>query len=768
MQLRCITTTLLLLFGLITFGQIKIAGTVSDKTTGEYLYGATVYDRISGKGAVSNNYGYFIFTTDSSEIDLAISFVGYQTQYHKGRSVYSTELSFPLASSIELKTVEITADKKEITPLAPMGVKMTQKFIKHVPAFLGENDVLRSAQFIPGVQSAGDGATGLVVRGGSPDQNLILLDGVPVYNAFHVMGLFSVFNPEMIQNTYILKGAFPARYSGRLSSVLDIQTKEGSKEKRSGSVGISPLVSHLFLEGPVDKEGKGTFTISGRRTFIDVLTAPFIYAESDGEAMGGFHFHDFNAKYNYRLDSRNQLFFSVYSSKDRFGFRTKERGGSQQKGSFGWGNTIAMFRWNKRYSSGMFMNLNAYYSRYRFSTGFEFKEPDDYSKYGYFSGIEDFSVKANWETTWQKGILRFGGQLIHHEFNPGLVDFEGSLADIEFGNINGFKLRSVEMLSFIEWEKAWGKHFKTNVGINNNLFQADSAVYIYPDPRVKLSYLQGRAEYFVAFSSLTQTLHLLTNPAISLPTDLWIPSTGVLKPSRAQQVSLGYKTVIADYQIEVGTYYKQMQNLVEVKEGEQIFVLTDNWQDKIAQGQGYSYGMELSIMRSFKNLDLSFGATYSRSLRKVEDINNDEVFPYKYDRPLYVTQTGLWNFSENKSFSWAFTLASGYRFTAPIGSFESGSPDPLGQGHFYRNTSWLYSDRNGVTMPIYHRLDLAFETRKAKKRGERIWKFGLTNAYNRVNPVVLDTYGMDLSKSKKVTGYGVVPILPSIKWTRTF
>lgn len=766
--MKYILSALVLLFtGPLLFGQAKIAGTVRDQKTGEYLYGATIYDRISGKGAVANNYGYFIFTTDSSEIDLSISFVGYATLRHQSRAVYSTELNFEMVSSVELNTVEITAERKEVTPLAPVGVKMTQKFIKHVPAFLGENDVLRSAQFIPGVQSAGDGATGLVVRGGSPDQNLILLDGVPVYNAFHVMGLFSVFNPEMIQNTYILKGAFPARYSGRLSSVLDIQTKEGSKEKLSGSVGVSPLVSHLFLEGPADKEGKATFTVSGRRTFIDILAAPFVYAASDGDASGGFHFHDFNAKYNYRLDQNNQIFASVYAGKDRFGFRTREKNGYQQKGSFGWGNTIAMVRWNKRYSSGMFMNLNAYFSDYKFSTGFEYKEPDFNSKYGYHSGISDISVKANWETTWQKGILRFGGQVIHHTFNPGLIDFSGDLDAIDFGNINGFKIKSMESMGFVEWEKAWTNKIKSNIGINGTLFMADSAAYFNPDPRVKLSYLGETGEYFVAFSSLTQTLHLLTNPAISLPTDLWIPSTKTLAPSRARQISLGYKGVVGDYQIELGTYYKDMRNLVEVKEGEQIFVLTDNWQDKIAQGRGFSYGAELSVMRSFKKLDLSFGLTYSRALRKVEDINNNEVFPYKYDRPIYLTQTGLWNFRENKSFSWAFTLASGYRFTVPIGSYSSHNPNQPGSAH-YGSESWIYSDRNGAVMPIYHRLDLAFETRKAKKRGERIWKFGLTNAYNRVNPVFIDTYDLDLSKSNTTTGYGIIPILPSIKWTRTF
>ncbi|TXC81324.1 TonB-dependent receptor [Luteibaculum oceani] len=767
MLLRKFLPYLALICATPIFSQNKIAGKVTDQTTGEALYGATVFDKISGKGAVTNNYGFYVFTTDSATIDLQVSFVGYQPKSHEGRSVYATQLDFALSSSIDLNTVEIIAER---TPLKAVGTKMDHKFIKHVPAFLGENDVLRSAQFIPGIQSAGDGATGLVVRGGSPDQNLILLDGVPIYNAFHVMGLFSVFNPEMIQNTYILKGAFPARYGGRLSSVMDIQTKEGSREKLNGSVGLGPLVSHVFVEGPIGDKKQSSFVISGRRTFMDILMKPFIYAASEGEASGGFHFHDFNAKYNITLDPNNQLYASVYLGKDRFGFKTREEDGYQEKASFGWGNNIGMVRWNHRSNSGVFMNLNLYYSDYKFATGFEFKEPDETYKEGYHSGIRDLAIKANWESSFYGGIARWGAHQTFHEFSPGIIEISGDGLEI-FGDVSSNKIMSSELIGYGEWEKPWTKKIKSNIGLNSTRLSVENKQYLNFDPRLKVSYLPKKGELFLGYSRLTQTLHLLTNPAISLPTDIWITSTDVLKPARANEISAGYLVNVNGFELEFGAYGKTINNVVEVKEGEQIFVLIDDWESKLKQGKGYSYGAEFGARKSYQNLDLSFGLTYSRSFRKIEGVDNNEYFPYKYDRPIYLTQTGLWNFAKNKSFSWAFTLASGYRFTAPRGSYFLGSNY---QGNEFNN--WyanrfdieVYSDRNGEVMPIYHRLDIAYESKKVKKKGERIWKIGLTNAYNRVNPIFVDTWGLDLNESNKADAYGLIPILPSFKWTRTF
>ena len=747
----------------IPFGSLaqhRISGTISDAKTGESLFGATVYDENSGRGGVSNAFVNFVFSLDSDSVQLRVSYVGYQSQRFVLPSASAKNLQIELVQSINLQEFEVVGR----VPFKQEGIKMDRKFVKALPQFMGESDVLKAAQFLPGVQRASELSAGMVVRGGSPDQNLILLDGIPVYNAYHLFGLFSVFNPEMVQNSYLLKGSFPARYGGRLSSIMDIQTREGSKDKFGGSVGIGPITSHLFLEGPIDS--LSTFAFSGRRTFLDVLVQPFVYAETDGEGAAIMKFHDFNFKLNRRLNSRDRIYFSAYFGKDKFGGKAKDED-VESEFTLGWGNQMAMLRWTRNYEQGVFFNLKAYYSDYSFRTGFEQISDDQELSYEYKSGIRDFSLNGDWETSIASNLFRFGGKLTHHMFSPGITTFEATGDSEGEGFKEGSTLKNLESTLFVEWERSLGEKWKSNLGINANAITAQEVNYVYADPRIKLDYLQSdQSTYSIGFSQMTQSIHLLTNPAISMPTDLWMPSTSSVKPARSREVNITYNYKADSYNWGVAVYHKHLWNVIELQEGKSVFSGGENWEENVVAGTGEAYGIELSANKYWEKFQLGGSVVYSRSLRRIEGVNNDTWFPFKYDRPLYVNAFGMYEIRPNKKFSFAFNLSSGNRITMAEGQFKMPGASEFGGG----SDRLVYSDRNGYQFPLYHRLDVSYEVSKAKNKGERTWKFSVLNVYNQFNPMVVDPFQdpHDNGESVTVNAYSVIPFFPSFKWIRTF
>lgn len=749
-----------LFIGISAISQSKVSGLITDSKSGEPLYGATIYDKVSKKGTVTNEHGFYVLTSKNDSLDLFISFVGYKNFAWEGVLKQNKTLNVPLVPSLNLKTVEVTAERKTFEPV---GTKMSAKFIKTVPMFLGENDVLKAAQFIPGIQSAGEAVGGLVVRGGSPDQNLILLDGVPVYNAYHLFGLFSVFSPEVVQNTYILKGAFPARYSGRLSSVLDIQTTNGSKEKINASYGLGPILSHVHLEGPLDSAGKTTFVLSGRRSFLDILAQPFILAETDGEARAGFHFHDFNAKFQTRISDRDKIYVSAYHGVDKFGVTLREVDyDSKLKAYFRWGNTLARIGWTRQYANGIFMNTSAYFSQYRLKTAFTLESPEEEIEEAYYSGIRDFALKSNWETAYKGHTLRWGGHAVAHQFSPGIIQSYNNTAGEDIvDRTQGKEISNTELMLFGEWEYSITKKLKSNLGFNMSALLSEGNLQYNPDPRLKLTYLTDRLEQLVlGYSEMTQYVHLLTNPSFSSPTDMWLTATNDLPAGEARQISFTYIKPFEKIELELGVFGKQMQNLVEAKEGAPIMVITENWEENIERGKGRSYGFEFGVKKDIGKFNFSLAYTYSRSFRQFENINLNQEFAYKYDRPHYFTHTGRYEFSKNKILSWGFTLSSGQRITLPSGIL----PNPK----VYHERTTIGSERNGYQLPIYHRLDIAYEVRKQKKRGYRAWKFGVLNAYGRANANFVDPFYDTYDKSKGITAYSLIPFLPSFKWERVF
>lgn len=742
-------------------GQVVVSGLVSDAKTGEALFGATIFDYLSTRGGVTNAFGNFVFSTDLDSIHLQVSYIGYKTQVIKTLSSEIRNYEFKLTPSLNLEEVEIVGR----IPFKQEGIKMDRKFIEALPQFLGESDVLKAAQFLPGVQRSSELSAGMIVRGGSPDQNLILLDGIPVYNAYHLFGLFSVFSPEMVQNSYLLKGGFPARYGGRLSSVMDIQTREGSKEKFGGSVGLGPVTSHVFLEGPIDS--LSTFAISGRRTFLDVLITPLVLAETEGEAKPILKFQDFNFKLNRRLNRRDRIYLSAYLGKDKFGSASMEDE-LRSEVFFGWGNEMAMLRWIRNYDSGVFFSLKGYYSNYKFSTGFNFESDEEKYGFEYYSGIRDFALNADWETGRNSSLFRWGVKTVNHTFSPGVTESQGLGSEEDVFSTDGTKTNNVEATVYVEWEKSWSKKWKSNIGVNANTIAGQEYNSVNPDPRIKVEYLASEnGRFFVAYSQLTQYIHLLTNPSISLPTDLWMPSKKGVPPGRSREVSIGYEYTNNGWKYETGIYHRYLKNIIELKHGSSIFSADGNWEENVQSGFGEAYGIELSLQKRFDSFYFGSAFTYARSLRKVEGINRDTWFPFKYDRPFYFTSFGGWDLRKNKKLSFAFNLSSGDRISLTEGEFYL--PGDLSNGGF-GGRYFEYSDRNEYQFPVYYRLDLSYDITQKKKHGERTWKFSVLNVLNRFNPAIVEPFSetKDNGKTISINSISVIPFFPSFKWTRTF
>ncbi|MFT6718887.1 MAG: hypothetical protein ACJAY8_001286, partial [Sphingobacteriales bacterium] len=435
----------------------------------------------------------------------------------------------------------------------------------------------------------------------------------------------------------------------------------------------------------------------------------------------------------------------------------------------GWGNEMAMLRWIRNYDSGVFFSLKGYYSSYRFFTGFKEEFGDEFAEFEYYSGIRDFAINADWETGGKSSMFRWGLKAVNHSFSPGIVQSASEGTGIENDISQGTKIDNQELTVYLEWEKSWSSKLKSNLGINGNALFNGSKNYVYPDPRLKLDYFLGANSHITGgFSQLTQYVHLLTNPAISLPTDLWLPSTADVKPGRSRELSFAYHLEKNDWKVEVGAYHRYLTNLIELKEGRTIFTTDENWADNVNVGKGEAYGMELSMQKTFNRWYFGSAIAISRSLRKVEGVSNNEWFPYKYDRPLYFSSYGGVDLTPNKKFSFAFNVSSGDRFTIAVGEFRMA---PFGRINAPEGDSHVeYSGRNEFQMPMYARLDISYDVSKKKKRGESTWKYSILNVLNKHNPAFVDPFGTTKSNGNSISvkTYSVIPFFPSFKWTRTF
>lgn len=791
------TAVLILLSQMSIFSQKHtISGYVENAESGEKLAGAVIYiSDASNLGTMANTYGFYSLTIPDNKIKLTASYIGYATKTVEFNLSEDTLINFSLEAANEIEEVEIYGNKTEAEKTEMGKIDISVKTIKTIPALLGEVDVLKAIQLLPGIQSGTEGTSGFYVRGGGPDQNLILIDGVPVYNANHLFGFFSIFNADAISDVSITKGGFPARYGGRLSSVLDIRMKEGNMKKITGTVSIGLISSKFMLEGPIIKD-KTSFLISARRTYIDVLTWPLqeLYAnnkESGFESKSGYYFWDINAKVNHKFSDKDRIYLSVYTGKDKAYAEMKDdwqEYTDEFNSNLYWGNITSAFRWNHILGRKLFANTTLTYSRYKFgidlgeiSTNTITNEFEEFA-FGYYSGIEDYAAKIDFDYNPSPNHnIKFGANYIYHTFSPGIQAFKfesditDSQVDTTFGNSD---IYANEYFVYIEDELKVFKNLKANIGVHYSGFYVSDTLYQSYQPRISARYLITRNwSVKAAYTEMTQYLHLLTNTSIGMPTDLWIPVTDNIKPQKSTQYAFGSAYSFKGFDISIEGYYKTMSNMIEYKEGASFFGGFEEdgdsertWENKVeTDGEGTSYGIEILIKKNIGKTTGWIGYTLSKTDRQFSNVSFGEPFPYTYDRRHDVGIVITHKFNDRIDIGATWVYGTGNAVTLALERYQALSPVSTYYGIeiFDDQTVDHIDERNNLRMPSYHRLDLGVNFRKQKKRGKRTWSVGAYNVYNRKNPFFL-RFGREDNGDRALFQYSLFPIIPSISYRFDF
>lgn len=767
-------------FSLQAQRKLTISGTVKDAETGETLIGTNIFTRETMKGVTSNHYGFYSLSLDPGNYSFVVSFVGYQDysdtiNLNKNITI-NVELTPRMLMTDEVVITGERADKNiQSTDMGKVDIPI--EAIKALPAFFGEVDVIKSIQLLPGVQSAGEGNVGFYVRGGGPDQNLVLLDEATVYNAAHLFGFFSVFNADAIKSVELTKAGMPAYYGGRVASVLDIYMKEGNMRRYQAEGGVGLIFSKLTIQGPIKKD-TASFIVSGRRTYIDILAQPFLKSTSPLK-KSDFYFYDLNAKVNYVISPKDRIFASGYFGRDIYGFRSAD---ADFRNKFWWGNATGSLRWNRIINSKMFMNTSAVFSDYYFKFGMTQNVYD----FSLFSGVRDANLKSDFTyLSSSSHVFRFGANYMYHIFTPSTVDVNAE--DLDFDLEAPKKIHSHELSLYVNDEFDLFERIKINAGLRYTLYQhigpfdrfildnigrvketisykalEPIATYNNLEPRFSARYTLSKTSSIKAsYTHNYQYIHQVALSSISLPTDLWFPSTSIVKPQFAVQYSAGYYKNLLDNAIETSVefYYKDMKNLLEYKEGvSPIDDINNNPDNNYTFGDGWSYGGELFVKKSKGKLTGWIGYTLSWTERQFPDINNGKKYWAKYDRRHDVSLVGTYQINKRLSASAVWVYATGNTMTIPIGRyFLSG------------NVITEYSDKNAFRLPPYHRLDLSVSyLMRSTNRFDSELNFSVYNAYNRQNPffVYLETTGdfANFDIQTKAKQMSLFPILPSISW----
>jgi TonB-dependent Receptor Plug Domain/CarboxypepD_reg-like domain/TonB dependent receptor len=768
-----------------------ISGYISDEGTGERLIAAGIIIPGLNKGTVSNTYGFYSITVPSDSILLTVSYSGYTPFQTSLKLTSDFKYDIKLKQNNTLENVTVTSSRsKKIEETTQMGtIKIPVSLIKAAPKFMGETDVIKVLQLLPGVQSGSEGSSGLYVRGGSPDQNLILLDGTPVYNVSHLFGFFSVFNGDAIKNVELVKGGFPARYGGRLSSVLDINLKDGNNKEFHGEGGIGLIASRLTLEGPIVKN-KTSFIVSGRRTYVDVLSIPFqktIQKQEGYEKFKvGYYFYDLNAKVNHTFSNRDKLYFSIYGGDDKFYNDIIEsytdlnnnRYRNTSNNSLGWGNITSTLRWNHQFNKKLFANTIINYTRYKFRVGIGYKDetPDpndtEEGKADYSSGIKDWGAKIDFDyIPHPDHYIKFGISGTYHTFNPGIAAFKvKSGQTTENTNLGNSKKNAFETFVYAEDDWKVNDWLKMNLGIHASSFSVDSKLYTSIQPRINTRILLPRNWAFkTSYTKMTQYINLLTNTGIALPTDLWVPVTGKIPPMNATQFAAGFaKTIFENkFEFSVEGYYKKMKNVIEYLDGSSAFSLSQDWQNQVETGIGTAYGAEIFLQKKTGKTTGWIGYTLSWNKRQFPSINFGREYPFRYDHrhDIKFLLTHRLSKKIDVAASWAYT--SGDAVTLALQKFPA-----FNDNNFYQNNISYYAGRNDFRMKNYHRMDLSISFKKQKKWGERSWNVSVYNAYNRQNPFfyyIGDNYNSQTGTSEsKLKQVSLFPVLPSVSYNFKF
>lgn len=800
-----------------------ISGYITDEKSGETLINASIYDINSRKGTVANVYGFYSLTLPKGQIELQYSYVGYATQVRKLDLQKDTVINIRFKSSIDLQEITVIGRQRitgvQSAQMSAVEVPISQ--IKTVPTLFGEADLVKALQLLPGVQSGSEGSTGMYVRGGGPDENLFLLDGIPVYNVNHMAGFFSVFNPDAVKNVTLYKGSFPARFGGRLSSVIDVRMNDGNDKEIHGNVSVGIISSKINIEGPIIKE-KTTFNISARRTYSDLLLQPILMfaadeafdENDDGSMSAGYYFYDLNAKINHKFSNNNRLYFSLYMGDDIIytDFRNKYSNvydyedqiryefSNRMNLKWNWGNIVTSVRWNHMINNKLFMNATAAYTRYRFDMGVgtKMKSTTTYTDsikkessevfMGYQSGIEDYTFKADYDyAPHPNHDVKFGLNYTYHTFRPGVsvarIDIKESGQTLAVDTMIGDKnVYSHETMFYAEDNISIGYALKANLGLHYSFFNVQKETYHSLQPRLGLRLLANDNLSFKAgYAAMSQNVHLLSNSYVSLPTDLWVPVTKRIKPMRSHQYSVGAFYNLNDIvDLSVEGYYKSMHNLIEYKDGATFLGSSTGWEDKVVMGDGWAYGVEFLAQKSIGKTTGWIGYTWAKSERLFnrpgQELNYGKVFPAKYDRRHDVSLVVSHKFSDRFDLSGTWVFSTGNTGTLALQQYAAGTiPDTynyFSQPNITGEQNYI-SGRNNFRFNPYHRMDIGMNFHKKKKHGTRTWNISIYNTYNNNNPFLVfpkeDDYYNPITNQwvtkKSLVQYSIFPIIPSISYS---
>ncbi len=817
----------LLLIPLGLRAQHTISGTITDHATGETLIGATVLDSQSGKGTTTNANGRYTLTLRGTSagdnmVTLRITFVGYEPIYDTLKLTHNQTRNYSLKPSIQLKEVVVRAQRVNSRESSQMSaLEMPVEQLKAVPVLFGEADILKAIQLLPGVQSANEGTGGMYVRGGGPDENLFLLDGIPLYNVNHMGGFFSAFNADAVKNVTLYKGSFPARFGGRLSSVLDVTTNNGNDREIHGNASIGFISAKLNIEGPIVKE-KTTFCLSGRRTYADFLLRPLVQrlaTDVDGKAklVAGYYFYDLNAKVTHTFSDKSRLYATFYHGDDDVytKVRTESSLAEDQYLDYAnnWGNLVGGLRWNYVLGPKLFMNLSTSYTQYknRMKVGIEKTAIlDDGSEQvstisgDYVSSIYDLTERLDFSyTPVPDHSIQFGTYYTRHWIRPtvasGSIDYFDQIQMNSAWQMDTVlqedTVRANEVVLFAEDDWSINDVFKINYGLNISGFGVENVFYPSVQPRISGRALLGdNLSLKVGYAYMSQYMHLLSTTSVSLPTDLWVPSTRRIPPMTANQLAAGlcYNTDIG-VDLSVEGYYKHMSDIIEYKDGATSFGTTVGWEDLVCLGDGWTYGVEFLAQRNYGDLTGWVAYTWSRTThlfdRPGQELNNGNPFPAKYDRrhDLSIVLTYKINKRIDISGTWVFSTGNTATLAMEKYPVASDNPEAYNDNPNMTNSLSHVSSRNNFRMPNYHRADISVNFHRTFKQtksslpdeeNKPVWRpnmrrtfnISVYNLYNRANPYLTYTSSQYSYQgyNKALVQLSIFPILPSIAYTLYF
>ncbi|SES06879.1 TonB-dependent receptor [Pedobacter rhizosphaerae] len=773
MSMKYYLSLLLLFFSTALLAQKKftLSGTIRDGATGETLIGATV--KISGPataGTLTNGYGYFAISQIEGSYTVVISYTGYTAITKTITLNKDIKLNEELKSTIDLAEVVVSATnrKNENVKSAQMGLeRVDMKSLNSIPVLLGEKDVLKTIQLLPGVKSGGEGNTGFYVRGGAADQNLIILDEAVVYNSSHLLGFFSTFNADAIKDVSLYKGGMPAQYGGRLSSVLDVRMDDGNNKEFKFQGGIGLIASRLKAEGPIVKD-RGSFMVSFRRTYIDL----FLRASPDSSINGStLNFYDINAKANYKINDKNTIYVSGYFGKDNIGVKDLFAND--------WGNVTATIRLNHIFSDRLFSNTSLIYNNYNYTV----RLLNDVTNFKASSLVRDFNFKEDFQYFSNKHTLRFGINATQHRISP--IDISVS-QESQVNPLTQQRRYGIESAAYISDEWAATEHLNFLYGLrlaafslmgpgnfstydpDGNILSTESVAdgkfyknYFNLEPRFSVSYLFNEENSIkTSYNRNTQNVHILTNATSSSPTDQYVLSSNNIKPEIADQVSMGYFRNFDEnnYEFSGEVYYKWLQNQIDYKNAAQLLA-NSNIESELLYGVGRAYGLELFFKKKFGKLNGWVGYTLSRTERKFAELNNGKYFPSRQDRTHDVSVVGIYNISQRWTFSSSFIYSTGNAVTFPAGKYVVGG-----------QTTYYYTERNAGRMPYNMRLDVSATLEgKKHKRYQSSWNFGVYNLLARKNPYSIEFID-DPNDPRKTAAQqtSLFGLIPSVTWNFKF